>query len=149
MRNFQPNRMNWSYRARGSEPRSHTKTNMNIHSLSVNQSRPHQPPLNMPSLIAAMNGGRLPAAEEHRRGERRDGEHVDVLAEEEHREAHRAVLGVEATGQLTLALGEVERQPVGLADHRDDVDDEAEERREDVPERACAATICDVDIEPL
>ena len=30
---------------------------MNIHSLMVNQSRPHQPSLNMPSLIAAMPGG--------------------------------------------------------------------------------------------
>ena len=60
-----------------------------------------------------------------RGGQGRDGEHVDVLAEEEHRELHRAVLGVEAAGELALALGEVERQPVGLADHRDDVDGEA------------------------
>ncbi len=57
MRNFQPKRMNWSYRVRGSDPRSHTKTNMNIHILSVNHSRPHQPPANMPSLMAEMSGG--------------------------------------------------------------------------------------------
>src|SRR6478735_6219559 len=78
----------------------------------------------------------LPATEEQGGGQGRDGEHVDVLAEEEHGEAHRGVLGVEATGQLALALGEVEGQAVGLADHGDDVDGEAEERREDVPERA-------------
>ena len=74
------------------------------------------------------------ATEEHRRREGGDGEHVDVLAEEEHREAHRAVLGVETTGELALTLGEVEGQPVGLTDHGDDVDEEAEERRDDEPE---------------
>jgi hypothetical protein len=91
--------------------------------------------LNIPSLIARCRRG-LGAAEEHRGGQRGHGEHVDVLAEEEHREAHRAVLGVEATGELALALGEVERQPVRLADHRDDVDEEAEERRDDEPQPA-------------
>src|SRR4029450_6670571 len=30
---------------------------MNIHSLAVNHSRPHQPSLSIPSLIAAMPGG--------------------------------------------------------------------------------------------
>ena len=30
---------------------------MKLHSLAVNQSSPHQPPLNMPSLMAAMKGG--------------------------------------------------------------------------------------------
>src|SRR5665811_1285924 len=42
---------------RGSEPRSQTKKNMNIHSLMTNHNSPHQPWLNMPSLISAMPGG--------------------------------------------------------------------------------------------
>ena len=57
MRNFQPKRMNWSYRMRGSVPRSHTKNHMNIHILRVNHSRPHQPPANVPSPMAEMSGG--------------------------------------------------------------------------------------------
>ena len=40
MRNFQPKRMNWSYRKRGSEPRSQTKTNMKIQSLARTTARP-------------------------------------------------------------------------------------------------------------
>ena len=135
MRTFQPKRMNWSYRTRGSEPRSQTKTNMNSHSLTVNHSTPHQPLVEHAVADRRDPGRGLPAAEEHRRRERRDGEHVDVLAEEEHREPHRGVLGVEARDDLALALGEVERQPVGLTDHRDDVDEEAEERRDGVPQR--------------
>jgi hypothetical protein len=59
-----------------------------------------------------------------------------------------AVLGVEATDDLALALGEVEGQAVGLADHRDDVDEEAEERRDDEPQVLLRATICEVDIDP-
>src|SRR3569833_1393854 len=43
MRTFQPKRKNWSYRSRGSVPRSHTKTNSRISTLTVNQSTGHQP----------------------------------------------------------------------------------------------------------
>ena len=42
---------------RGRVPRTHTKKNMKPHSLSVNHSRPHQPWLNMPSLISVSGGG--------------------------------------------------------------------------------------------
>src|SRR5262245_40920853 len=40
---FHPNRMNWSYRSRGSVPRSQMKTNMKTHSLAMNQITGHQP----------------------------------------------------------------------------------------------------------
>ena len=61
---------------------------------------------------------RPPAAEEQRGGDRRDVDQVDVLGQEEQPEPHRRVLGVEAADQLALGLGQVERRPVGLADHR-------------------------------
>src|SRR5580704_11274938 len=76
---------------------------------------------------------RPPAAEEQRRRERGDRDHVDVLAEVEHRELHRRVLGVIAGHQLALALGQVERQPVGLADHGDQVDHERDRQQPRVP----------------
>ena len=79
---------------------------------------------------------RPPAAEEQRRGQRRDGDHVDVLGEEEQRELQRRVLGVEAADQLALGLGEVERRPVGLADHGDHVDDEGDRQQDREPARA-------------
>src|SRR5450759_321863 len=77
---------------------------------------------------------RLPATQEHRGRQRGHGEHVDVLTEEEHREPHRAVFRVETTGQLALAFSKVEGQPVGLAEHGHDIDQEREERREDEPQ---------------
>ena len=46
----------------------------------------------------------------------------------------RRVLGVEAADQLALGLGQVERGAVGLADHRDHVDQEGGQQQEDVPE---------------
>ena len=62
------------------------------------------------------------------------------------------VLGVEAGDQLALGLGQVERGAVGLADHRDDVDDEDGQQRvtSRIPDTgpACASTISEVDIEP-
>ncbi len=72
---------------------------------------------------------RAPAAEEQRRRERRDGDHVDVLGQEEHRELERRVLGVEAADEFGFGLGQVERRAVGLADHGDRVDDEGDEQR--------------------
>ena len=50
------------------------------------------------------------------------------------RELHRAVLGVVAGDQLRLGLGQVERQPVGLGEARDQEDEEREEQRQHVPE---------------
>src|SRR5918911_3682909 len=43
MRIFQPNRMNWSYRSRGSVPRSQMKTKRKTQSLRTNHSTGHQP----------------------------------------------------------------------------------------------------------
>ncbi len=61
MSTFQPNFMNWSYRSRGSEPRSQMNRNMNSQTLAVNHSSGHQPSLNMPSLIAdSGHGARQP-----------------------------------------------------------------------------------------
>src|SRR5579875_793493 len=74
---------------------------------------------------------RPPAAEEQRGRQRGDRGHVDVLGEVEHGELHRRVLGVVSGDQLALALGQVERQPVGLADHGEQVD---EERDRQLPE---------------
>src|SRR5689334_24797018 len=45
-------------------------------------------------------------------------DHGRVLAQEEQRELHRAVLGVEAAHELGLALGEVEGVAVGLGEDR-------------------------------
>src|SRR4051794_2943334 len=75
---------------------------------------------------------RVPAAQEQRGGQRRDGRHVDVLGQEEQRELQAGVLGVEATDELTLRLGQVEGRSVGLPHHRDRVDHER--RCQDQPE---------------
>ena len=71
-----------------------------------------------------------PAAEEQRRRDGGDVDHVDVLGEEEHRPAQAGVLRVEAGDELALGLGQVERCPVRLADHRDAVDDEGRQQQE-------------------
>src|ERR1700689_3939538 len=42
---FQPSRMSWSYRIRGSEARSQKKTNTNTLTLPTNHSSGHQPVL--------------------------------------------------------------------------------------------------------
>ena len=78
---------------------------------------------------------RVPAAEEQRGRERRHGRQVDVLGEEEQRELQAGVLGVEAADQLALGLGEVEGGAVGLADHRDHVDDERRQQDQAEPQR--------------
>jgi hypothetical protein len=42
---FQPSAMNWSYRSRGSVPRSQMNTKMNTTTLATNHSTGHQPAL--------------------------------------------------------------------------------------------------------
>src|SRR5215217_2159386 len=42
---FQPSPMNWSYRIRGSVPRSQKNTNMKVHTLATNHSSGHHPVL--------------------------------------------------------------------------------------------------------
>ena len=76
-----------------------------------------------------------PAAEEQGGGQAGHRGHVDVLGEVEQRELERGVLGVEAAHQFALALGEVERQPVGLAHHGEQVDEERGEQQHRVPRR--------------
>ena len=108
MRNFQPKCMNWSYRTRGRVPRSQTKKNMKSHSFVVNPAAP----TSRPGDVVVDEGDdwrSLPAAEEHRRGQGRDGEHVDVLGEENIAKRIDPYSVWEATDDLTLALGEVER----------------------------------------
>ena len=77
-----------------------------------------------------------PPAEKQRRRHRRDDDHVRVFGEEEQREAHAAVLGVEAAGQLLLRLGHVERRAVGLGQAADEEDHERDRLHERVPDVA-------------
>ena len=59
------------------------------------------------------------------------------------------VLGVEAADQLALGLGEVERRAVGLADHRDHVDDERRQQDQAEPQVGPGPRRSrEVDIEP-
>ena len=126
----------------------------------------HRPPAGVehPVPDRRQRPRRTPPAEEQRGGDRRDGDHVHVLGEEEQRELQRGVLGVEAADELALGLGQVERRTVGLAHHRDAVDDEGRQHDDRVPRGhlpvpaddgsvtvapcACASTIAEVDIEP-
>ena len=80
------------------------------------------------------NGPSQPPRIQARR-DRRDRDHVDVLGQEEQREAHRAVLGVVPGDQLLLRFRKVERRAVGLGDAGGHVDQEAERLQEDVPLR--------------
>src|SRR3984893_6770380 len=93
----------------------------------------HRPPAAVGARPQRQRPRRPPAAQEQRGGQPGDRGHVDVLAEVEHRELHRGVLGEVSAYQLALALGQVERQPVGLADHGDQVDDERDRQQPGVP----------------
>src|SRR5580693_6549944 len=99
----------------------------------LDQEPQHRPPALVGARPQRQRPRRPPAAQEQRGGQRGDRGHVDVLAEVEHRELHRRVLGVIAGHQLALALGQVERQPVGLADHGDQVDHERDRQQPRVP----------------
>ena len=63
--------------------------------------------------------GKMPAAEEQDHHQEAGRDHVRVLAQEEHAELQRAVLGVVAADQFLLAFGQVERQPVALGEGAD------------------------------
>src|SRR5580692_6919397 len=93
----------------------------------------HRPPAAVRAGPQRQRPRRPPAAEEQRGGEPGHRRHVDVLGEVEHRELHRRVLGVVPGDQLALALWQVERQPVGLADHGEQVDDERDRQQPRVP----------------
>src|SRR4051794_21047164 len=57
---FQPNCMNWSYRSRGSVPRSQTKKKMPRTTLATNHSIGHQPELAPAQIVEIGNGARQP-----------------------------------------------------------------------------------------
>ena len=79
--------------------------------------------------------GNVPAAEEERHAEAREHDHVDVLGRLEEAPAHAGVLGVVAGDELGVGLGQVERRPRGLGDPAEQEDDEADELRDEEPER--------------
>ena len=58
----------------------------------------------------------VPAAEEQRGRDAGDDQHVDVLGEEERREAPAAVLGVVAADELGVGFGQIERRAVRLGE---------------------------------
>ena len=59
--------------------------------------------------------------------------HVHVFGEEEEAEAHARVLGGEASHDLGVGLGQVERRPVRLGGRRDEEDQDTERLLEHVP----------------
>ena len=115
----------------------------------MNHSTPHQPPLNMLSLMSETSGG---ACQPPRNIVVASAETVNMLMYSARKNIAKRIEPYSVWNppvELALALGEVEGQPVGLADHRHDVDGEREQAGRDVPERRLPATICEVDIEPL
>ena len=70
----------------------------------------------------------VPAAEEQRDHDGARGDDLQELAQEEQAEAHARVLD-EVADDLRLALGDVERRPLGLGDGRGEEQDEAERLR--------------------
>ena len=90
-----------------------------------------------------------PPAQEEQRGEERPREHVGVLGEEEHREAHARVLGHVARHEFGLRLGHVERRAIELGEHADEEEQEREGLGHGVPKTwPCASTIAESFIEP-
>ena len=85
-----------------------------------------------------------PAAEEQRRRHGRHDDHVGVFGEEEQREAHAAVFGVEPARELLFGFRKVEGRAVGLgepADEQDHERDRLDERIPDARAASCALTI--------
>ncbi|MPM63251.1 hypothetical protein SDC9_110131 [bioreactor metagenome] len=74
-------------------------------------------------------------AEEQRHRHRRDGRDVDVLGEEVERVTEAGVVGDVSRNQFRFAFGHVERLTVGLAEHRNVVDDETRQQQQAVPAR--------------
>ena len=85
------------------------------------------------------------AAQKERRRHRRDDDHVGVLGEEEQREAHAAVLGMEPAGQLLLRLGQIEGRAVGLGQPADDDQRKRQRLHEDEPGMGMALRLDDAD----
>src|SRR5215475_12280935 len=65
--------------------------------------------------------GSIPSAQEQRRGQHRDGHHIDVLGHEKEREFQRAVFGVKSGYQFGLSFRQVEGHAVGLGDGADQI----------------------------
>src|SRR3954468_12339177 len=60
MSTFQPSFISWSYRTRGSEPRSQMKKKMNIHIFTRNHRTGHQPSLAPAQTVVIGGGARQP-----------------------------------------------------------------------------------------
>src|SRR4029453_8892632 len=75
----------------------------------------------------------IPPAEEQDRCQSGNCHHVGVFGEKEHRELHAAIFGVPACNELLLRLREVKGQPVGLGDTAEEIHDESNGLKEDVP----------------
>src|SRR6185369_1765055 len=83
--------------------------------------------------------GHVPAAKEQRGGQHRNREHVDVFSEEEERKLHRAVFRVKTGNKLCLGFREIEGNAIRFCNRGDQVDDETERLKEDVPMRTVPA----------
>ena len=66
----------------------------------------------------------VPAAQEKRRRQHRDGEHVHVFGEEEKRKLHRTVFSVKPGDQLSFGLRQIEWHAVSFGDCRGQIDEE-------------------------
>ena len=141
-------------------PRSQMKMNSATTTLRKNQSSGHQP-LFAPSQIEIGHGARQPP----RNSVAASAETVTMLMYSARKNSANFSdeYSVEAADQLALGLGQVERRPVGLTDHRDHVDHERDRQQHREPARpgelpaeegqlvavgACAPTISEVDIVP-
>ena len=76
---------------------------------------------------------RHPAAQEQDGAHRRQQDHVGVFAEEEQREGHRRIFGLEALDELGFRHRQVERRAVGLGQRRHEEDHEHRQQRQPEP----------------
>src|ERR1041384_8854450 len=87
------------------------------------------------------HAGAIPTAEEDRRRQHRDREHVDVLGHKEEGKLQGAVFRVEARDEFRLSFGKIKRHAVRLGNGRDQIDDEAERLEENVPLKSMPAAL--------
>ena len=107
-------------RQRGADPDVHVDDEQDL----------QQEPQQRPQPREELRRRPAPSAEPQRRRDRGHGDHVQVLAEVEHRELDARVLGVEPGDELGLGLGQVERRAVRLGEAGDQVDHERRELRD-------------------
>ena len=116
----------WSSRIRGSVQRSHIwmKTRKNDFEMITTAPSRLAHERRPGDRLVERRDARVPAAEEQHDGDRRHEVHLRVLGEEEDREPHPRVLGVEARHELGLGLGQVEGRALALGELRDERDHE-------------------------